>query len=611
MKKLILILITSIPISIFSQTLNQNPYLIYYLGPYLQESALGTIMGKAYEGIGKIHLAKNIPSTWIGSYSMNHLPISARYADYNTPFGRSYLGTNSGSYNSTDLTFLGSHFGEIEGNISSTYRLKKKQNISTTLLLNYQYYNGDKDKNEDHFLDLNHKNKFFGINSWTFRKGNFNNTTTAYHLNLNEVGGEITFNKDTDYLSTNAYGLGTNLSHTGVAIQNQYVLKNKETNITQGIFVLDAEMRLTDLTDFYGTKEYKGNERLINTYLSYQFSKSLTDYEFGIQFKNDKIEESFADSQMTNNNHFITGIYGRAETKIGYKLKLKSDIRMHYHSLDNFLIHPSIQLSYVPIKNTLISFFAGNGRRNAQIFSENSRYLFTGREVQLQESLQAEKAWHYGMSFKWSPNYWQEIFYNLNVGNFRYYFLFHHNIYQNINYIDLSSDEQILSFKNHNGKAFKTSLNNRITFSPVQGGLILLMHRFDVFKMDINGNMENKLFHPRNSFMLSFKYSFKKYIHFNTNFHLVGKTYTPEKAYVNGLAPRQKRWDIHFTVPLGNYISKMKKFDLILGWDNITSNKVDRIIIGSENPFDDGLDGGIIPGNAVGQKLYGGIKIGF
>ena len=62
MKKLItLILYFVLPISLFSQSLNENPYLTYYLGNNLQESSLGTILGRTYDGISKVELSKNIP----------------------------------------------------------------------------------------------------------------------------------------------------------------------------------------------------------------------------------------------------------------------------------------------------------------------------------------------------------------------------------------------------------------------------------------------------------------------------------------------------------------------------------------------------------------------
>ena len=59
------------------------------------------------------------------------------------------------------------------------------------------------------------------------------------------------------------------------------------------------------------------------------------------------------------------------------------------------------------------------------------------------------------------------------------------------------------------------------------------------------------------------------------------------------------------------YSKKFKRFDIVVGADNITSNKNNDIIINSENPFSADMDGGIREGNAIGSRLYTGLKIGF
>ncbi|MGK0387980.1 MAG: outer membrane receptor for ferrienterochelin and colicins [Maribacter sp.] len=614
MKRLISLLYLVLPISLFAQSLNENPYLTYYLGPNLQESSVGTIMGRTYDGISKIHLSRNIPSSWIPSYTLNHLPISARHSDFITPFGRSYMSIASGYPPYTSLSFLGSAFGEMDVSLTGGYKLDKKGKVSTNLALNYHHANGKRDKNEDGFLDLNRKKKFIGINTWNFKNDkNFRSVVSAFHLMLDETRGQVDFNKDTDYLTNNNYGLGTKLNHSGVGIQNKWTFKNKNNDNKKGTLVLDAETRISDLTQFYGLNEYQAEEITANAYMGYKLYKGFTDWEFGAHFRHERLKESFADSQLTNFAVSIPGVYVRMQTQLGYRVKLQADIRANYHTNDQFLIHPGLKITYVPQERMALSTFAGNGTRYARAITENDRFLFSNREVSMAEQLNPEKAWHYGLSYRWNSHQSVRIFNDWKMSNFKYYLLFYHNIYQNLNVVDIT-DNNALVFKNHNGKAFKTSLNNRLSFSPYRNIYFTAMHRFDIFKTDETGTMTERLYYPKHSFMIAMSYRYKSYFSLNTQVHIIGKTPTVAEAYPSGYSPKRRRWDMSVSVPLNQYLGgfdAFKKFDIVLGMDNITNTKTEDIIAGADQPFTNEMDGGIRNGNALGARFYGGLKVNF
>lgn len=593
--------------------MNENPYLSYYLGNNLQQSSLGTILGRTYDGISKVDLAKNIPSNWVYGYSLNHLPESARHSDFITPFGRSYMNVTAEKKGRSSVVFLGSVLGEMDLSLLGSYNVDKGKKLKTILSLNYHHYKGNRDKNEDQFLDLNQKQKVFGINHWSYKNKNYKATLTALHLNLDEVGGQTNFNKDSDYLTTNAYGLGTKLNHTSIAMRNEWSFKHKDLDSKKGLLFIDAEARFSDMTKFYGLNEYKAKERTLNTYLGYEIYKGLTDWEVGLHFRNENLIESFADSQFTNSNIFIPGAYARMEAQFGYFLKIQADIRANYHSNKELLLHPGLKITYAPNDRMALSTFAGNGTRYARVFTENERFLFSNREVSISEELNPEKAWHYGLSYKvnWNPNWY--IFNDFEINQLNYYLLFYHNIYQNTNIADLSNPN-ILEFRNHTGKASKTSLNNRLVISPYRNLYLTFLHRFDVYKTDETGEIADKLYSPKNSFMFSATYQFKRYLHLNTQVHIIGKTPASEQAYTSGFAPKRKRWDMSVTVPIKPHLKNadfFKTFDVIIGFDNITGNKLNDVILGSENPFAQEMDAGTTEGNALGGRFYSGIKIGF
>ena len=95
---------------------------------------------------------------------------------------------------------------------------------------------------------------------------------------------------------------------------------------------------------------------------------------------------------------------------------------------------------------------------------------------------------------------------------------------------------------------------------------------------------------------------------------VIGKTPASEQAYTSGFAPKRKRWDMSITVPIKPHLKNadfFKTFDVIIGFDNITGNKLNDVILGNENPFAQEMDAGTTEGNALGGRFYSGIKIGF
>ncbi len=125
MKRFLLLIAGFLPLSLFGQALNQDPYLNYYLGQNLNHASLGSLLGRTYDGIAKIPLAQNLPGSWIYGYSLNHMPLMERSTDASMPFGRSYLSVALPRTGNTGLEFQGSNFGEIDTSIKGKYGIDR------------------------------------------------------------------------------------------------------------------------------------------------------------------------------------------------------------------------------------------------------------------------------------------------------------------------------------------------------------------------------------------------------------------------------------------------------------------------------------------------------
>ncbi len=600
MQKIYFIFYCFLPVFLAGQSLNESPQINLLFSVYPNENFVNTILYKSYDGIAKNQLIRNIPNSLTHQYTLSHLPVAQRIGDFDSPFGTLFLNRPKHHFGQRYVQLFASHFGELDFSFMYNRNIGHS-NTDMQVYVNYHNYNGKKDKNEDHFLDLNNKQRFLGIHKWSFYKKNYYAIIMAYHLRLNETGGEMDFDKNTDYLTSNNYGLGVDLYHTGVGFRNTLRLKNKQGKRKNELF-FDTELRLTDQTQFYGLRAYEGKEHIVQSYIGYQITKLLTTWELGFQNKTVKLEEQLADIPISNTLISIPGLYAKMDTYLSQKVKLKPELRINYHTEDKFLVHPNLTLTYQPKDDIHFNFFMGSGTRYPRVIAENSRYLFSGRQVVMEDILLPERAWNYGVAGK---------IYNSN-SSFNYQFLFFHNTYQNINYTDLSQDN-IIAFANYDGKAFKTSVNNGISFQMHRYGHINLSHRFEIFKTRFSGALEQRPFYPQNTLSASIRHRWK-FLTIKNIFNFIGKAPAPKKAYKDGYTTPQYQWDIIFSFSPNYYYKQksMKKFtkkaNFTLGVYNVTNKKTEVLLIHHDDPFSEDMDGGIRVGNAVGTRVYVGIK---
>ncbi|MGB1217458.1 MAG: hypothetical protein ACPG5P_06255, partial [Saprospiraceae bacterium] len=419
MKHYLVYFIFLFPLGMIAQPLNENPYLSFYLGPYLQESSLGGMFGRTYDGIAKEQIARNIPANWANSFSLNHLPLSHRLTDGNAPFGRSYIGISVGE-NSKSFTVLGSSMGEADYSLRARFKIKNQPRITTSLLGNFNHINRSFDKNGDGFMDLPKRQKGMFINNWNYKGDKLNSALNIYGLWLNEQGGEMGFD-ESHYLGNVKYGLGEKAQHYGFYNQNKVHILNRDLS-PRGTLFFDVEYRFTKMERYFGQRLYTGEEQLVNVYLGYTFKQKANDWEFGIHQNYDKKQEDFLAESLNSYSRNTSTVYAKWGTSIGYKFKMEADLRTEYDWEENMDFHPSLQLKYMFTDYSILTLFAGSGSRNVNIMGEYGDFLFSQRNFDIPETINPEYASYYGASFR----YTQRRTFRLShrgwyMGNFRYY----------------------------------------------------------------------------------------------------------------------------------------------------------------------------------------------
>ncbi len=604
MKNYILLLIILLPLSLSTQSLNQNPYLNYFLNANTHDVSMASILPRSYNGLVKNDLLYNMPSHWILSYSLNHNLVSGRYSDADMAFGRLILNIGGGSMNSGRLTFYSSHIGETDLSLSTKFRINRK--IKTAFLANYHNLKSNRDKNDDTFKDINNKEKLLFINSWSFNKRNYISNINAYYFHNNELGGQIDFDKEQHYLGNEFYGLGTNIRHGGISFQNDFFFFDDETNNKKSKFYFDVDARITQFDYFYGTRLYQGDERLLNAFVGQKIYKVMSEWEWGLHYKNLDMKESLTNIVIPDQSYQQGSAYLRYFNRITYKMNLEGDLRFNYFDDKTWAFTPFVEWTYKPYRDLAFNLFGGNGIKDVFAFNQYRDILYNNKSLNIDEKLNRESAWYYGTSLKWSPNYTIDVDYdNFTIGNFYVQFYYHHHFYDNL--ILANYDEENLSYSLVNmddGTIRKKSFQLNYGFSPYRNLFFRFFHRFERF----NINENERMYYPRNTFMLASSYNFRDYFEISSQFHILG-----EMPTYKGYSTPQKRWDLSIEFPISRYIyadiDPFRNLKCLIGFENITNRRENNIILSPHNPFNENMEGANMVGSPIGTKFYFGVQM--
>jgi hypothetical protein len=605
MKQLLLSIFILTSSACIAQSLGEDVYIRYYLGRSIQRTKLFD-----ETGIGKFIAFRNIPSNWILEYQRTNAleDIQGLFGAVKPKFS---LLSNKSFY----LDFKGSSLGEMDFSFRGKVEFKK---VTTELNVNGHWGNQRNDANQDNFLDIDLKKRIFFSNSWSVYLKNFTSINNIWFLGMETQGGQLNFNKATDFLTTNAYGNGLGVTHFVGESSNFIATRSKD--------MLLINFRVVDHTqkNYYGLQQYKGKEWSVDAkaQYSYRLENGFDLFQFGLNYRYQSIGESL-DSLTLERKESFGGGYVGYETFFGKKFKLSTRVNVAYHNLAEWIFVPHLRFDATILKSLSATVFGGSGMRYANVLSENAQFLISNRSVNIKESLLPERAWYYGASINYGT--WLRVlgldFYsslNLQV---------YHTIYQNKIILDLDSDAYAMSFHNLDGKAEKLSfeLDAQIRLSKPQIGLNI-DYRLDFINSTINNQYVREPLYSMHNLLLALDYRLiirnTHILDFTTQFHWYGPQRLPNVA-VKTLGTTAaytiestsvSRWDLKLNFPFYAWVKKRTKwrnFVFYVGIDNVLNEVQPLPFISGDEPFSQNFDGGLFWNSTVGRRYYGGFSYFF
>ena len=596
-----------------AQSFLENPFQSHYLNNTTRYSSISFLGNAYYDGIGREYLLNELPSSVITGYTTQFVPKSV----YNPLFGNLTMNTKGGSY-PIELSIQGSQQGEQQGQFSSRLLKRKKGTWEMNNLFDGYRYNGDLDKNDDGFQDLMNKNRIVALHSNSFKRGRFQTTLLAHYIKSDATGGEVDYDKETDYFSNSVYGFGNEVENIGLT-SNTNINLTKSGSTTNRRLNINANGLQHKQLNFSGIKSINNEEQFLNSSVTYSQKMSLSNFSIGAMYRFQDIEatdKGLYDDKLlylyTFNTHRFSG-FASYNGFFGAATQFKSGVRVDYEN-EKVEIYPRLQLDFAISKGKessedlgYLSFFAAREKRLALVHLEYQEYLNSGRAYNFRVDStfndSYDRGWSTGASFTFNefefeiPWFW-EYMYVYNTKILWRSVLFEESTDVNISPTDHSPIGSVVFMEDE-------------TFSAQHWIELASSFRFQRFHTHLNYRINNlgvnnQWLVPNTSLAISSKYSFNFGMTSMIRFIFQGK-----QALNNGTtSPCNYRLDLRNDFSLeqywSNYFTDNATFSF--GINNILHQRQQYQVRNGGAPFSSLYDGSQIWGNTVGFQIYAGMK---
>lgn len=486
----------------------------------------------------------------------------------------------------------------LKSELNFNTRIPVKENVSTMLLFHAENQPLKLDHNKDGFIDVPLSTQINFMNRWDYHKPNkIEGRTMISYLYDTRIGGEMDFNKKTDHLTTNNYGIGIDNHRFNIISKNGILLKGAHESI--GTI---ASFTYNNYNSFYGlntyfAEQYSGYANAF--YENYLDKKDRHKIDVGISYQIDAYKERFNDSLFFRLES-VPGAFAQYSYILDEKLIIIAGFRADINSNYGLFWTPRLHLKWQVAKQSSFRLSAGKGYRSANIFIENTALLSSQRHFEITEPLQAEEAYNAGISFSQ----------NFKIKNeectFVIDYFYTHFINQVI--VDVDKDYRYVYFYNLTGRSYSHTAQAELIIYPFKRFEITAAYRFCMAKETINNQLRDKPLTSRHKGVLNLSYAtkFNKW-KFNITAQLHGATRLPDCSNL----PKELQWEKYsptFFTFNAQITKKTKHFEIYLGVENFTNYKQSQPIVDAQNPFGNYFDASIIWGPISGIMGYAGMR---
>ena len=536
-----------------------------------------------------------VPGTWIESIQIIKGPgsVSNGYESMVGQINLEYFKPDQ-----ADKLFVnvyGKMGGRVEANVQSGYVFNEK--VATNINAHASAILRENDMNKDGFLDMPRSQQYNLFNRWRFTGKNIMGQIVIHGLYDNKIGGEIGFKPEQGIDTTGRFGIEITNRLANIHTKTGYIVPNEHDMSV----ALITNWRYHDQQSYFGLKRYSGVQKSVNTNLIFLkgWNEDKHELKLGASFNYDNFNESFNDSAFAR-EEVIPGAFAEYTFRIKEKFSAVAGFRYDFNSKFGFFYTPRLHLKYNPTDKTVLRLTGGRGYRAANVFTESSTLMASSRIVNVQEDLNAEVSWNYGVSASHS---FKILGREANV-----YASFYRTDFENQVVVDLDQDAQTVSVYNLDGASYSNSLQVEFGIEPIKRFDIKTAYKWNDVWMNTAGALRRKALVKQHKFLTTFSYAtnFNKW-QFDLSFHVHGPSRIPSTASnpEEYRLPEVSPW--HLTMNC-QVTKRFKWFELYVGAENLTNFRQKNAIVATDDPYGEFFDATLIWGPVMGINPYLGLR---
>ncbi|OUR94378.1 TonB-dependent receptor [Flavobacteriales bacterium 34_180_T64] len=498
--------------------------------------------------------------------------------------------------------------GRIE--LNTHLNTKVSNRWSTGLYLHGNRRDKKFDKNNDSFLDMPLAKQINVMNRWQYtnaEKG-FVSFINFRFLNDEKQTGQVSFNPDTDKLTTNAWGSEIDTRRFEVSAKLGYV--NPEIPYQTVGFQVAFSSHNQD--SYFGLNAYDILHNSIYTNAIYNtiIGDSRHKVKMGLSYTYDHYDE-MVNTLDYGRNEYSAGTFFEYSYDNLEALTVTAGLRIDTHNLLGTFVTPRVHARYTPWEKSALRASFGRGKRSANIFTENQRMFATSRTINILNTsgeiygLDPEIAWNYGVSFLQGFN----LFNRKADFTLDYY----RTDFQNQVVVDYENPQEV-NFYNLNGDSYANSFQAELNYNVLANVDLRLAYKYYDVKTQYNSGKLIKPLTPKHrvfanaSYETHLKEGEQSHWKFDATFNWLGEQRfsSTETNPIQYQLPKQTPT----LATLNTQITKVfsRKFEVYLGGENITNVKQNNPIVGTDDPFGSHFDTTFVYGPIFGSSYYAGLR---
>ncbi|MBR6182316.1 MAG: TonB-dependent receptor, partial [Prevotella sp.] len=300
----------------------------------------------------------------------------------------------------------------------------------------------------------------------------------------------------------------------------------------------------------------------------------------------------------------IPGIYAQYTYKIGELFTLMGGLRWDHSNIHGGFVTPRMHLKYSPNDKLTLRGSIGKGYRTNHVMAEYNYLMASSRQIIIDENLDQEEAWNYGVS----------AIVSIPIGERKLELSaeYYHTFFQHQMLIDMDNNPHAVHFTNLVGDSYSHTWQAEATYPLFEGFTITATYRYTNVKATYGGILREKPLTNRYKGLITAQYKpgLGKW-QFDATLQLNGGGRMPD-PYTT--ADGKLLWDSRYKgyEQVSAQVTRFfRHWSIYAGGENITSRRQKHPIIAADDPWGTNFDATMVWGPMHGAVYYIGIRMNF